>query len=68
MSKRAVEIATNNAQAEVAQLRELATTLNQIKGTGGSGALKAYVRNLKVPLYGRARRIIQTAQGNGGAA
>jgi regulator of protease activity HflC (stomatin/prohibitin superfamily) len=61
MSKRAVEIARNNAQAEVAPLKELANTLVQIKTTGGPGALRTYIRNLRVPLLGRATRIVQTA-------
>jgi regulator of protease activity HflC (stomatin/prohibitin superfamily) len=61
MSARAIEIATNNAQAEVAPLRELATTLSAIKAAGGSACLRAYVRNLRVPLYQRASRIVQTA-------
>jgi regulator of protease activity HflC (stomatin/prohibitin superfamily) len=60
MSARAVEIATNNAQAEVAPLRELATTLSTIKAEGGSACLKAYLRNLKIPLYRRAERIVQS--------
>ncbi|MCC9601894.1 SPFH domain-containing protein [Stieleria sp. JC731] len=60
MSARAVEIATNNAQAEVAPLRELAGTLSEIKKNGGSPALKAYVRNARIPLYGVASRVIQT--------
>lgn len=60
MSARAVEIATNNAQAEVAPLRELASTLSTIKAEGGSACLKAYLRNLRVPLYRRADRIVQT--------
>ncbi len=65
MSKRAVEIATNNAQAEVAPLRELATTLGGIKTEGGSAALQAYIRNLRIPLYGRTRRIVQSSPGTG---
>ena len=60
MSARAVEIATNNAQAEVAPLRELATTLTKIKQEGGSSCLQAYLRNLKIPLYQKASRVIQT--------
>lgn len=62
MSKRAVEIARNNALAEVAPLRELAATLSQIKSRGGSSALAAYVRNLRVPLLTRTRRIVDTAR------
>ncbi len=60
MSNRAVEIATNNAQAEVAPLRELAQTLIGIKDEGGSPALDTYLRNLRVPLLQRARRILKT--------
>ena len=59
MSKRAVEIAVNNAQADIAPLRELASTLETIKTTGGAEALAAYVRNMRVPLLKRAKRIIQ---------
>ena len=62
MSNRAVEIATNNAQAEVAPLNELAQTLVGIKEEGGSSTLKAYVRNLRIPLLQRARRIYQTSK------
>ncbi|MEC8474780.1 MAG: SPFH domain-containing protein, partial [Planctomycetota bacterium] len=60
MSARAVEIASNNAQAEVAPLRELARTLTGIKSEGGSKCLKAYIRNLRVPLFKRANRVVQT--------
>jgi regulator of protease activity HflC (stomatin/prohibitin superfamily) len=58
MSKRAVDIAMNNAQAEVAPLRELASTLGQIKSEGGSPALAAYLRNMRIPLLQRARRVV----------
>lgn len=60
MSKRAVEIAANNAQAEVAPLRELSGTLSSIKEEGGSEALKVYIRNMRVPLLERARRVVMT--------
>jgi regulator of protease activity HflC (stomatin/prohibitin superfamily) len=60
LSNRAVDIATNNAQAEVAPLKELAETLAHIKAGGGSGALRAYVRNMRIPLLRNARRIVQT--------
>jgi regulator of protease activity HflC (stomatin/prohibitin superfamily) len=62
MSKRAVEIARNNAQAEVAPLKELAQTLARIKASGGPAALSAYLRNLRVPLLGRATRIVRTTR------
>ncbi|MEM6795275.1 MAG: SPFH domain-containing protein [Acidobacteriota bacterium] len=58
MSERAVEIAQNNAEAEVAPLRELASILAEIKGEGGSTALRAYLRNMRVPLYERASRVV----------
>lgn len=61
MSKRAVDIASNNAQAEVAPLRELAATLMGIKQTGGGAALRAYIRNMRIPLLKQAKRIIQVA-------
>ncbi|MBW3672256.1 MAG: SPFH domain-containing protein [Acidobacteria bacterium] len=60
MSERAVEIAQNNAEAEVAPLRELASTLSKVKSEGGAKALDVYLRNMRVPLYGRADRLIQT--------
>lgn len=60
MSNRAVEISGNNADAEVAPLKVLGQTLAQIKAEGGSEALRVYLRNLRVPLLGRARRIVQT--------
>lgn len=62
MSERAVEIAQNNAEAEVAPLRELAQILSKIKGEGGSEALKTYLRNMRVPLYQRAGRVVITAE------
>ncbi|MEM9588640.1 MAG: SPFH domain-containing protein [Planctomycetota bacterium] len=64
MSARAVEIATNNAQAEVAPLQELAGTLDAIKKEGGSECLKAYLRNSKVPLFKRAGRIVHAVAAN----
>jgi regulator of protease activity HflC (stomatin/prohibitin superfamily) len=60
MSERAVEIAQNNAEAEVAPLRELASILFRIKADGGSTALRTYLRNMRVPLYERAHRIVLT--------
>ena len=68
MSARAVEIATNNAEAEVAPLSELSTTLLGIKNEGGSACLRSYLRNLRIPLYARAGRIIQSVDQKGGAA
>lgn len=64
MSERAVEIAQNNAEAEVAPLRELASILERIKQRGGSSALKAYLRNMRMPLFGRARRVVLSDEGS----
>lgn len=65
MSKRAIEIAANNAQAEVAPLRELAGSLKTIKEAGGGKALTAYIRNMRVPLLARARRLILVSKDSG---
>jgi hypothetical protein len=63
MSERAVEIAQNNAEAEVAPLRELAAILTKIKSEGGPNALRTYLRNMRVPLYQRAERVVMTSEG-----
>jgi regulator of protease activity HflC (stomatin/prohibitin superfamily) len=68
MSKRAVEISRNNAEAEVAPLRELARTLSEIKGEAGSAGLAAYLRNQRMALLGRARRIVMDGGGSAGRA
>ena len=62
MSERAVEIARNNAEAEVAPLRELSAILSKIKAEGGPAALQTYLRNMRVPLYERAGRVVITAE------
>ena len=55
-SRRAVEINTLNAQAEVEPLLQLANQLSELKKSGGgSGVIKAYVRNVKLSLFSRAR-------------
>lgn len=59
-SKRAVEIETLNAQAEVEPLLALAAQLSELMGTGGPGAVAAYVRNAKLPLHKRARQVVLT--------
>lgn len=55
-SKRAVEIETLRAQAEVEPLRALAAQLAALDARG-SGALEAYVRNMKLGLYAKADRV-----------
>ena len=57
-SKRAVEIETLNAQAEVEPLTAVAEqlwTLNQ----AGAGVVDAYVRNANVALFRRARQSVR---------
>jgi regulator of protease activity HflC (stomatin/prohibitin superfamily) len=58
-SKRAVEIETLNAQAEVEPLLALAAQLRELKAQG-SGALHAYVRNARLKLFNKARTLIAT--------
>lgn len=53
MSRRAVEIETLNAQAEVQPLLALANELAALKAQG-AGALRAYVRNARLALFRRA--------------
>ena len=60
-SNRAVEIETLNAQAEVEPLARLAEQLRQLSDHG-SGALEAYIRNLKVDLYAKAERTFLEVQ------
>lgn len=56
-SRRAVEIETLNAEADVEPLRRLAAELAVLQGSG-QGAIDAYVRNVKLGLFARAKRII----------
>ncbi|MBN2574796.1 MAG: SPFH domain-containing protein [Deltaproteobacteria bacterium] len=63
-SKRAVEIETLNAQAEVEPLLALAAQLRELAGNGGPAAVEAYVRNAKIALHHRARHLVlQNAAG-----
>ncbi|MDR3670181.1 MAG: SPFH domain-containing protein [Holophaga sp.] len=57
-SRRAVEIETLKAQAEVEPLRLLASQIAALKASGGTGALDAYVRNVRLGLYGEASRVV----------
>ena len=60
-SRRAVEIETLNAEAEVEPLLALATQLSELAGAGGPGAVDAYVRNAKIALHRRARNVVLTS-------
>lgn len=55
-SRRAVEIETLKAEAEVEPLRRLAVQLIALRQTG-KPAMEAYVRNAKLALYSSARRV-----------
>ena len=57
-SKRAVEIETLKAEAEVEPLRRLADQLVELKREGGQEALEAYVRNVRLTLLDHTKRII----------
>jgi regulator of protease activity HflC (stomatin/prohibitin superfamily) len=56
-SKRAVEIETLKAHAEVEPLLAVSNQLNTLKASG-PGALAAYLRNVKLRLFSQARRVI----------
>ena len=60
-SKRAVEIETLNAQAEVEPLKALAEQLRILKGSG-PGALAAYVRNVRLRLFSHAQQIVREVE------
>jgi regulator of protease activity HflC (stomatin/prohibitin superfamily) len=61
-SKRAAEIETLKAQAEVQPLVALASQLSELKATG-EGALRAYVRNVRLELFSNAQQaVLETKQ------
>ncbi len=60
-SKRAVEIETLKAQAEIEPLERMATQLEQLKRSG-PGILEAYVRNVKMSLFTRSERAFVEVQ------
>jgi len=60
-SKRAVEIETLNAQAEVEPLKALAEQLRILKSSG-LGALAAYVRNVRLRLFSHAQQIVREVE------
>jgi regulator of protease activity HflC (stomatin/prohibitin superfamily) len=61
-SKRAVEIETLNAQAEVEPLVALAEQLSSLQKSGPD-ALQAYLRNVRLKLYSRAQQIVREVEG-----
>ncbi len=56
-SRRAVEIETMRAQAEVQMLNQLSDELKILK-QGGKGAIENYVRNVRLKLYSEASRAL----------
>jgi regulator of protease activity HflC (stomatin/prohibitin superfamily) len=60
-SRRAVEIETLNAQAEIEPLTMLADQLMLLRANG-PGALQAYVRNAKLNLFKRSRQLVLFGQ------
>ena len=56
-SRKAVEISTMRAQAEVQMLTQLSDQLKILKG-GSGGAIENYVRNVKLKLYAQASRVM----------
>jgi len=59
-SKRAVEIETLKAQAEVEPIKSLAAELAALKAAGGN-ALSAYLRNVRLALLDKAQQIYREA-------
>jgi len=60
-SKRAVEIETLNAQAEVEPLTALADQLRFLQATGPN-ALQSYLRNVRLRLYTHAQSIVREVE------
>jgi regulator of protease activity HflC (stomatin/prohibitin superfamily) len=60
LSRRAVEIETLKAQAEVQPIVALADQLSDLKKKG-AGALNAYVRNVRLKLFSEAKSVIVEA-------
>jgi regulator of protease activity HflC (stomatin/prohibitin superfamily) len=60
-SKRAVEIETLNAQAEVEPLIAMATQVQTMRQNGPE-VLKAYLRNVRLRLYSHAQQIVKEVQ------
>lgn len=63
-SKRAVEIETLKAYAEVEPLRAMFEQLSALK-SGGIEVMQAYLRNIRIQLYARAQQVILKERNNG---
>ena len=55
-SKRAVEIETLRAQAEVEPLERMAQQLTELQASGGAAALEAYTRNVRLQLFEQSQQ------------
>jgi regulator of protease activity HflC (stomatin/prohibitin superfamily) len=60
-SRRAVEIETLNAQAEVEPLLAMATQLKELRSQG-AGALDLYIRNVRLGLFPKAASVVTSSQ------
>lgn len=58
-SRKAVEIETLNAEAEVEQLYRIAEQMKELKSQGGREALDVYRRNVRLNLIGKAGKIFR---------
>lgn len=65
-SKRAVEIETLKAQAEVEPLTAMANQLTDLKAIGGQSALVAYLRNVRLSLFATAKQFVLETRSSGG--
>jgi regulator of protease activity HflC (stomatin/prohibitin superfamily) len=65
-SKRAVEIETLKAQAEVEPLTAMAKQLTELKAIGGESALIAYLRNVRLSLFATAKQFVLETRSRGG--
>ncbi len=59
-SKKAVEIETLKAQAEVQLIKQLSEQLSLLKASG-TGAMRLYLRNYKLQLFSQAKKVIVEA-------
>jgi len=57
-SKRAVEIQTMRVQAEVEPLERVAAELTALKSNGGSASLAGYLKNVRLQLFRKAKKVI----------
>jgi regulator of protease activity HflC (stomatin/prohibitin superfamily) len=62
-SRRAVEIETLRAQAEVEPLERVSQQLTELQTSGGAAALEAYTRNVRLQLFEQSQQaFLEVAQ------